>query len=120
MRFTTILALVAATITGASAAHAQQTKQLSIATGGTGGVYYPLGGGFGNILGKELPGVTATAQVTGGSVANLQLIGSGKADLCFTPGRRGLGRRSTAPTSSPAASCRSGRWPSCIPTTCTW
>src|SRR5688500_11188661 len=63
------------------AAHAQQ---LSIATGGTGGVYYPLGGGFGNILGKEIPGVTATAQVTGGSVANLQLIGSGKADICFT------------------------------------
>src|SRR6185295_9081834 len=42
------------------------------------------GGGFGNILGKELPGVTATAQVTGGSVANLQLIGSGKADICFS------------------------------------
>jgi TRAP transporter TAXI family solute receptor len=65
------------------AAHAQ-TQQLSIATGGTGGVYYPLAGGFGNILGKELPGVTATAQVTGGSVANMQLIGSGKADIAFS------------------------------------
>jgi uncharacterized protein len=63
---------------------AQQPMSLSIATGGTGGVYYPLGGGFGNILGKEIPGVTATAQVTGGSVANLQLIGSGKADICFS------------------------------------
>jgi uncharacterized protein len=63
---------------------AQQPGSLSIATGGTGGVYYPLGGGFGNILGKEIPGVTATAQVTGGSVANLQLIGSGKADICFS------------------------------------
>jgi TRAP transporter TAXI family solute receptor len=66
--------------TGAEA----QNKQLSIVTGGTGGVYYPLGGGFGNILGKELPGVTATAQVTGGSVANLQLIASGKADIAFS------------------------------------
>ncbi len=28
--------------------------------------------------------MTATAQVTGGSVANLQLIGSGKADICFS------------------------------------
>ena len=83
MRLTTLLALAAAAVIGASAANAQ-SKQLSIATGGTGGVYYPLGGGFGNILGKELPGVTATAQVTGGSVANLQLIGSGKADLCFS------------------------------------
>ena len=65
-------------------ANAQQSQQLSIATGGTGGVYYPLAGGFGNILGKELPGITATAQVTGGSVANMQLIGSGKADIAFS------------------------------------
>jgi hypothetical protein len=43
-----------------------------------------MGGGLGNILGKEMPGVTATAQVTGGSVANLQLIGSGKADIAFS------------------------------------
>lgn len=83
MKLRSILAVVAAVAISTVAAHAQ-SKQLSIATGGTGGVYYPLGGGFGNILGKELPGVTATAQVTGGSVANLQLIGSGKADLCFT------------------------------------
>src|SRR5262245_25072440 len=81
MKFRTVLAAVDGTVLGSMTAQAQQ---LSIATGGTGGVYYPLGGGFGNILGKEFPGMTATAQVTGGSVANLQLIGSGKADLCFT------------------------------------
>jgi len=63
---------------------AAQGKQLSIATGGTGGVYYPLGGGFGNLIGKEIPGYTGTAEVTGGSVDNLKLIGTGKADLCFT------------------------------------
>jgi hypothetical protein len=68
----------------AAPASAQQAKQLSIATGGTGGVYYPLGGGFGNIIGKKLPGYTATAEVTGGSVANLQLIGTGKADIAYT------------------------------------
>jgi TRAP transporter TAXI family solute receptor len=66
----------------AGGAEAQQS--LSIATGGTGGVYYPLGGGFGNIIGKELPGYTGTAQVTGGSVANLQLIATGKADIAFS------------------------------------
>jgi TRAP transporter TAXI family solute receptor len=75
---------VAAAATLGGTVLAQQPTSLSIATGGTGGVYYPLGGGFGNILGKEIPGVTATAQVTGGSVANLQLIGSGKADICFS------------------------------------
>jgi TRAP transporter TAXI family solute receptor len=84
MKLKTLLAVAAAAATmGATTAWAQN-KQLSIVTGGTGGVYYPLGGGFGNILGKELPGVTATAQVTGGSVANLQLIGSGKADIAFS------------------------------------
>jgi hypothetical protein len=75
---------IATAVVGAVTVSAQQAKQLSIATGGTGGVYYPLGGGFANILGKEIPGVTATAEVTGGSVANLQLIGTGKADIAFT------------------------------------
>ncbi|KAB2920108.1 MAG: TAXI family TRAP transporter solute-binding subunit [Hyphomicrobiaceae bacterium] len=84
MRFGTLLVVAAAVAIGAGGVQAQQAKQLSIATGGTGGVYYPLGGGFGNILGKEIPGVTATAQVTGGSVANLQLIASGKADIAFS------------------------------------
>ena len=84
MKRTALTALALCAALGLTPALAQQSKQLSIATGGTGGVYYPLGGGIGNILGKEIAGVTATAQVTGGSVANLQLIGSGKADLCFT------------------------------------
>ena len=55
---------------------AQQQKTISIGTGGTGGVYYPLGGGMANVLSKYLPGVEATAEVTGGSVDNLKLIGS--------------------------------------------
>ena len=57
---------------------AAETVNLSIATGGTGGVYYPLGGGMANVFSKNIPGMTATAEVTGGSVANLQLIGTGK------------------------------------------
>jgi TRAP transporter TAXI family solute receptor len=84
MKIRMLLAVAMAAGIGATAADAQPSKQLSIATGGTGGVYYPMGGGFGNIVGKELPGVTATAQVTGGSVANLQLIASGKADIAFS------------------------------------
>ena len=84
MKFRALVAFGAIAMSSVLTADAQQSQQLSIATGGTGGVYYPLGGGFGSILGKTFPGTTATAQVTGGSVANLQLIGSGKADLCFT------------------------------------
>ena len=61
-----------------------QTNRISIATGGTGGVYYPLGGGMANILSKAVPGLQATAEVTGGSVDNLKLIGSGKSEVGFT------------------------------------
>jgi TRAP transporter TAXI family solute receptor len=78
----TVLALAAAI--GLTPAQAQQTKQLSIATGGTGGIYYPLAGGFGTILAKEYSGLTATAEVTGGSVDKMKLIGSGKGDVAFS------------------------------------
>jgi uncharacterized protein len=66
----------------AGAALAQQ-KTISIATGGTGGVYYPIGGALANLISKYLPGYQATAEVTGGSVDNLKLIGSGQSDLAF-------------------------------------
>lgn len=56
---------------------AQEKINLSIGTGGTGGVYYPLGGGIANVLSKYVPGMQATAEVTGGSVDNLKLIGTG-------------------------------------------
>jgi hypothetical protein len=76
-------ALVAAF--GLGTAGAQDKKvRISIGTGGTAGVYYPLGGGLATILSKYVPGVDATAEVTGGSVANLQLIGGGKSELGFT------------------------------------
>jgi len=65
----------------AAAAHAQN---ISIGTGGTGGVYYPLGGGIAAVLSRVIPGMQATAEVTGGSVANLQLIATGKPYLGMT------------------------------------
>jgi len=71
----------------AIAAHAQN---ISIATGGTGGVYYPLGGGMAAVLSKYVPGMQATAEVTGGSVANLQLISTGKPYLAMTMVDAGL------------------------------
>jgi uncharacterized protein len=59
-------------------------QNISIATGGTGGVYYPLGGGMASVLSKHVPGMQATAEVTGGSVDNLKLIGSGKPYIGFS------------------------------------
>ncbi|HZM34646.1 MAG TPA: TAXI family TRAP transporter solute-binding subunit [Burkholderiales bacterium] len=61
-----------------SVAFAASAQNISIGTGGTGGVYYPMGGGIAAVLSKYVDGMQATAEVTGGSVANLQLIGTGK------------------------------------------
>ncbi len=79
-----LIGLLAVALIGAGGYATAQTTRLSIGTGGTGGVYYPLGGGMAAILSKNVPGWQATAEVTGASVANLQLIGQGKQDIGFT------------------------------------
>ena len=60
-----------------------QANQMAIATGTTGGVYYPLGGALANYLTRGIPGTSATAEVTAGSTANFQLLGAGRAQLVF-------------------------------------
>jgi TRAP transporter TAXI family solute receptor len=62
-----------------------QTKsnRLSIATGGTGGVYYPMGGGMASVISKYIPNTEATAEVTAGSVDNCKLLQTGKGDLAL-------------------------------------
>lgn len=68
----------------AGAAQAQDKVMISITTGPTGGVYYPLGGGIANILSKYVPGYAANAESTAGSVANLQLMTQGKTNLALS------------------------------------
>ena len=58
--------------------------RLSIATGNTGGVYYPYGGGLAKVIGDSIPRVEATAEVTAASVDNLKLIQLGKVDIAFS------------------------------------
>jgi TRAP transporter TAXI family solute receptor len=84
MKFTgfAIAAIAAGAMVAAGAATAQQLT-IAIATGGTGGVYYPLGGGMANVLTKHVPNVAATARVTGGSVDNLKLIGSQQSEVAL-------------------------------------
>src|SRR5919106_3013062 len=74
------LALAAVALGGGALA---QQLNIAIATGGTGGVYYPLGGGMANVLTKYVPGAAATARVTGGSVDNLKLIGSKQSEVAL-------------------------------------
>jgi len=58
-------------------------KQLIIATGGTSGTYYPLGGGIAQIITGNT-NVSATAQSTGASVENMRLLQGKDVDLAFT------------------------------------
>ena len=100
---TCAIALGTALLAGAALA---QQKTIAIATGGTGGVYYPLGGGLANVISKNLPGVQATAEVTGGSVDNLKLIGTGQSELALLDGGRRARCASMASTSSRATRSR--------------
>ncbi|MFP4303598.1 TAXI family TRAP transporter solute-binding subunit [Rhodosalinus sp.] len=74
-----ILAAAAAVAIGGTA----QAQDLSIATGGTGGTYYPYGGGLAELIGKHIDGASATAEVTGASVENMALISRGDSDLAI-------------------------------------
>lgn len=79
MRLLRFLALgLLAVATGAVA-----QQNLSIATGGTGGVYYPYGGGMAELIGKYVPGHKAVAEVTGASVENVGLISRGDSDIAI-------------------------------------
>ena len=71
-------------LTGLALSLGAGAQNISIATGGTGGVYYPMGGGIAAVLSKHVPGMQATAEVTGGSVDNLKLIGTGKPYIAFS------------------------------------
>ncbi len=59
-------------------------RRISIVTGGTGGVYFVLGGGLARMISQYIPGVQATAEVTSASVDNMRLIGAKRADIAFT------------------------------------
>lgn len=62
---------------------AQATEYLNVATGGTSGTYYPLGGDIATLLTNKVAGVEATAQATGASQENLRLLNAGDAELAI-------------------------------------
>jgi TRAP transporter TAXI family solute receptor len=63
---------------------AQTRAHLSLATAGRGGAFYPLGTGMAALISKYMPGVEATAQLTGGSAANMKLLHEGNVELALT------------------------------------
>jgi uncharacterized protein len=79
-----VFGAVLATILAVPAFAADQF--LNILTGGTSGVYYPLGNALSSIYGKTLPGARVTVQATKASVENLNLLQAGRGELAFTLG----------------------------------
>ena len=78
------VAVAVTLLAGLACTGGTQVRFLSIATGSTGGVYYPYGGALARILTTKLPNTQVTAEVTGASVDNLKLMQQGRADLAFT------------------------------------
>ncbi|QEA38823.1 TAXI family TRAP transporter solute-binding subunit [Pistricoccus aurantiacus] len=74
-------ALAVSLLATAPLALAQQ--QLSIATGGTGGTYYPIGGGLAEMINRHIEGHDAVAEVTGASVENMGLVWRGDSDIAL-------------------------------------
>ncbi|HSR12127.1 MAG TPA: TAXI family TRAP transporter solute-binding subunit, partial [Thermodesulfobacteriota bacterium] len=79
-------ALILFLVCSGAQAWAQKTVRLSIATGGTGGSYFPIGGGMAGIISKYIPYAEATAEVTNASIDNCLLVGKGKAEMGFSMG----------------------------------
>ena len=61
-------------------------RSLSIATGGVGGVVYPLGGAFAQVIRENVDGYDATVSETNASVDNMLLIQRGEADMAIVLG----------------------------------
>ena len=109
LKKTTILTLCAVVALVVPAA--ARTTFISIGTGGTGGVYYPYGGGLAEIWSKNVPGVKAVAEVTGASVENVKLahrgetvIGEVMGDVAYQA-YRGIGKFKGKPQNILAMAC---------------
>ena len=73
-------------LAAASAIPGHAAEFITIATGGTSGVYYPLGVALSQIDAKAIPSAKTTVQATKGSVENLNLIEAGRAEVGFSLG----------------------------------
>ena len=78
-----VLVFSAALLTGCGgdSASSGDKKFLNIGTGGTAGTYYPIGGAIAEVLNKDIKGMNASAQSTGASVANINMLRDGAVDL---------------------------------------
>jgi uncharacterized protein len=79
-----LMAGVGGAVALSAPALAQSRRRLTVATGGTGGVFFVYGGGLARVWSEKLANTHVTAQVTGGSVDNVNLVAAGDADVGFS------------------------------------
>ncbi|MBI5580778.1 MAG: TAXI family TRAP transporter solute-binding subunit [Deltaproteobacteria bacterium] len=77
------MAVFALLALSASSAHAQGKLSFSIVSGGTGGVWYPLGGAIGGLIGQKVPNTDASSEATTAAIDNLKLLAAGRAGMAF-------------------------------------
>ena len=85
-RFWTIacaMAVFALLALPAASAQAQEKLSFSIVSGGTGGVWYPLGGAIGGLIGQKVPNTDASSEATTAAIDNLKLLAAGRAGMAF-------------------------------------
>ena len=78
--------LLVVALTALMSASAVAQTNVTILTGSTSGVYYPLGNAISVIFNKSIPGARSSVQVTQGSVENLNLLEAGDGELAFSLG----------------------------------
>ena len=79
-------ALLALSLTAAGAVQAQAEEFINVLTGGTSGVYYPLGVALSTIFAGAIPDAKTQVQSTKASVENLNLLQQGKGEIAFALG----------------------------------
>lgn len=85
-RFLVVLFAVAFALAAAAQKGLAQMNWISVATGTTGGVYYPVGGALAEVWNRHVPGVDASVEATGASVENLRLITRGESEVALVQG----------------------------------
>jgi len=81
-----LVAAVLAAVALSSAPAARAQSFINVLTGGTSGVYYPLGVAIGKIFSDKIPNVKTQVQATKASVENLILLQQGRGEIAFTLG----------------------------------
>lgn len=82
-----IRGLLIAVALGVGLSGAAQAQQfINVLTGGTSGIYYPLGVALSQIYGKSIPEAKSSVQSTKASVENLNLLQAGRGEIAFTLG----------------------------------